>query len=59
MVLDDYLCDKNWDIESIVENLCCFDGDQAHMDSLYDHAVDLVDVQWAALSSVSFEHFQT
>ena len=36
VVPNDYLCDKKRDIESIVENLHCFDGDQAHMDSMYD-----------------------
>ena len=46
----DYLCDKKRDIESIVENLHSFDGDQDHLDSLYDQYVDWVDVQWAAQS---------
>ena len=30
---DDYLCDKKRDIESIVENLHSFEGDQNHLDS--------------------------
>ena len=42
VVPDDYLCDKKRDIESIVENLHSFDGDQNHSDSLYDQLIGLM-----------------
>ena len=42
MVPDDYLCDKKRDIESIMDNLCSFEGDQGHMDSLYDQLTGLM-----------------
>ena len=42
MVRDDYLCDKKMDIESIVENLHSFDGDQNHLGSLYDQLIGLM-----------------
>ena len=36
------LSDKKRDIEIIVENLHSFDGDQAHMDSVYDQLIGLM-----------------
>ena len=42
VVPDDYLCDKKRDIESIVDNLRSYEGDQAHMDSLYDQLTGLM-----------------
>ena len=42
VVPDDYLCDKKREIESIVDNLRTYEGDQAHMDSLYDQLTGLM-----------------
>ena len=42
VVPDDYLCDRKRDIESIVDNLRSYEGDQAHMDSLYDQLTGLM-----------------
>ena len=49
VVLDDYLCDNKRDIESTVDNLRSFEGDQAHMECLYD---DLTGLMFSGLHKV-------